>query len=94
MSIKQAQATVTSVAVTATSSTPAALASGAAGMRIIHNISGQILYVRFGGGTASATDHTYEVASGGHLEFPQPVFQGACAVVLASGSGNILVTSY
>jgi len=88
-------ATVTSVALTATSSTPAALASGAGrNFRAISNISGQIVYARFGGGTASATDHTVAIAAGAYYEFPQPLFGGAIALVMASGSGNVLVTTY
>lgn len=62
--------------------------------RSISNISGQIVYILFGTGTALSTVHTVAIAAGGFYEFPSPMFAGPVQAILATGSGSVLVTTY
>jgi hypothetical protein len=86
-------AATTSVAVSTTSAPLFALGAGTR-FRGISNITGQIIYVLFGNGTASATNHTVPIAAGGYYEFPQPLYTGPVSAVTATGSGNALITTY
>jgi LysM repeat protein len=93
MSVSAPQ-TATVTAVPASTTSAALLAGGSRRGWVVSNISGQIAYLRFGSGAASATDHTVTVASGAYYESPQPAYGGPVQVVLAAGSGNVLVTSW
>lgn len=71
------------------------LAAGVgAGFRSISNTSGQTMYVLFGSGTALLGNHTVPMAPGAYYEFPAPLYAGPVTASLATGSGNIMVTSY
>lgn len=87
------QSTVTSVSMSTTSASLLANNVGT-NFRGVSNTTGQILYVLFGNGAASATNHTVPIAAGGYYEFPQPIFTGPVTAATATGAGNALVTSY
>lgn len=84
------------VATVAASTTSAALLAAGGSRRawVVSNLAGAIAYLRFGSGAAVATDYTVAVAAGGYYECPQPVYGGPVQVILASGTGNVLVTSW
>lgn len=83
--------------------TPAAMTTSAANLlaagqsrRMFHIFNGTaaILYVKFGS-AASSTDYTLQVAAGGYYESaPGNPYSGLITGVLATGSGNVQVTSY
>ena len=60
-------------------------------MFIIFNDSTQILYVKYGG-SASSTDYTVQIASGGYYEAPVPVYNGIVTGVWAAANGNGYIT--
>lgn len=94
MAAKSARGAVTSVvAMTSTSVTIFADGLGTV-YRSVTNTSGQILYLLFNGGTATSTFHTIPIAAGAFYEFPIPVYLGAVTAAIATGTGNIVVTSY
>lgn len=63
----QLQATVSSVAVSATS--VALFTAGPAWARYVFNDSTAVLYLKYGTG-ASTTSHTVQIPAGGFFEFP------------------------
>lgn len=83
-------ATVTRVASSATSVTLKALNSGRRTLAI-YNESTAVLYVKFGT-TASATDYTVQLASGGYYESPQPCFRGRVDGIWSAANGAAQVT--
>ena len=86
-------ATVTAYAASTTSGTMLA-AGGSRKAWIVVNSTAAIAYLRFGSGAASATDFSVSIAVGGYYECPQPVYGGQVTAILASGTGNLLVTSW
>lgn len=76
----------TSAAVTAGGTTPP--------VRYVANTTGQILYLRFGTGAATATDFTIQLAAGATWENPSAVYNGPIQGLMATGSGNATVTAY
>jgi hypothetical protein len=86
-------ATVTAVPASTTSASLLA-AGGARKAWVVSNPTGVVAYLRFGSGAAVSTDFTVQIAAGGYYESPQPVYAGPVQVILASGTGNVLVTSW
>lgn len=83
------------VAAVAGSTTSAALLTGAGrNAWFVQNATAAIAYLRFGSGAASSTDFSVSIAAGGYYECPQPVYAGPVQVILASGTGNLQVTSW
>lgn len=90
---RAAGATVTSVNSAATSTTIIAANRLRAGVTVA-NTDASTLYLLVGGGTASATNYSVPIASGGYWEAPYG-FTGAITGIWASdGSGAALVTEY
>ena len=58
---------------------------------IIHNDASAVLYVKFGT-TASSTSYTYALQPGGMFEMARPIYTGRVDAILATGSGNAMVT--
>jgi hypothetical protein len=83
------------VATVAASTTSASLLTGAGrNAWFAVNATGAIAYLRFGSNAASSSDFSVSIAAGGYYECPQPVYAGPVQVILASGAGNIQVTSW
>ena len=85
---------MSSVAASTTSASRLA-ASASRKAWVVSNTTAAIAYLRFGSGAASATDFTVQLAATtGYYECPQPVYNGPVQVILASGTGNVIVTSW
>lgn len=83
------------VATVAGSTTSAALLTGAGrNAWIVVNTSSVVAFLRFGSGAATSGDFSVSIAAGGYYECPQPVYAGPVQVILASGTGNLQVTSW
>lgn len=85
-------ATVASVACSTTVATLLA-ASASRRMATIYNNAAVDLYVKFGS-TATSTDFTVKLAAGDYYEVPVPMYGGIVTGILASSTGNALVTSW
>lgn len=79
----------------ACSTSPVTLRSGVFGDGglAIYNSTGQTMYVLCGSGTVSASLFTIALANGDYWEAPYR-YSGAITCVLASGSGNAMVTGF
>jgi hypothetical protein len=91
--VSKQTAVVTPVALSTTSASLLA-AGGSRSNWVVSNISGQIVYLRFGSGAASATDHSVPIAAGAYYECPIPLYGGPVQAVMATGTGNVLVTTW
>ena len=58
---------------------------------VVHNDSSAICYMKFGT-TASSTSYTYALQPGAMFEMAHPLYTGRVDVILATGSGNAMVT--
>lgn len=84
---------LTSVASSASSVTLVAANPKRRGL-IITNASTAILYIRFGGGTATATTgHSVQVPTLGTYTLPFP-FTGAVTAIWASANGSAQITEF
>lgn len=85
------------VTVTCTETSTQALASGdvSIGASMI-NLSTQDAYILMGSGTASATNHTVKLPSGGSAIYEMPYkYSGEVNVVFAgAGTGNLVITKF
>lgn len=84
-------ATVARVSSSASSVALKALSSGRRSLTVF-NESTQVLYLKYGGVSASTTDYTVQIGAGGFYEAPQPVFRGPVWGVWASANGAAQVT--
>jgi tartrate dehydratase alpha subunit/fumarate hydratase class I-like protein len=85
-----ASATNTNVTATTTSTTLFTAQDNTANVitaRSVHNDSTSILYLKRGGGTASATSFSTKIQPDSYYEFPQPVFPGLVTGVWAAANG-------
>lgn len=85
-------ATVASVACSTTVATLLAASNGRK-MATIYNNAATDLYVKFGA-TATSSDFTVKLAAGDYYEVPVPMYAGIITGILASSTGNALVTSW
>lgn len=83
-----ARAATTSSVTASTSSVVlfAARPDRAASGRIVFNESTATLYLKYGT-AASLTSYTVQIAAGGYLEFPHPLYDGAVEGVWAAANG-------
>lgn len=87
-----ATATVSSVPGSATSGTLLA-ANASRKTAMLYNDSTAILYLLFGAGTASASNYTVQVPSGGYYELPSSInFTGILVGIWAAANGAVKVT--
>lgn len=85
-----ADASVSSVAASATTVTIAAANARRVGLTI-YNDSSAILYLKLGA-TASSSSYTVQMAGGSYYELPQPCYPGVVDGVWASATGNARIT--
>ncbi len=84
-------ASITTVSASTTSASACALDETRDALYIANNTS-VTAYCRIGGGTASSSAFSFVLPAGTTWEAPSAVKSQAVSVVLASGTGNILVT--
>lgn len=82
--LRQAGATVTQVASSATS--VQLFAAQAASQRLVFNDSTSVLYLKFGT-AASATSYTVQIAAGGFFEFPGGCYDDVVHGIWAAANG-------
>lgn len=82
--LRQAGATVTQVASSATS--VQLFAARSASMRLVFNDSTAVLYLKFGT-AASTTSYTVQVPAGGFFEFPGQVYDDVVHGIWAATNG-------
>lgn len=90
----QITGSISDIASVAVSTTTAVLSNNRARKYlIVHNASGQDLYLAYGGtATSSVGGYSVIVADGSSYEVPG-VYQGDISGITSSGSGNVSVTT-
>jgi len=88
--------TTANVVPVSASTTSASLLTTSNGRRafIAVNTTGAIAYLRFGSAAATSADYSVAIAAGATYESPIGGYAGPIQVILASGSGTVLVTSW
>lgn len=94
MSVSKNAQTAVVTAAPMTTASAAVVAAAGPQVRYIANTAAAILYLRFGTAAASATDYTVQLAAGAVFEMSTAPYGGAIQGILASGTGNAVVTTY
>jgi len=84
---------ITFVASAATSTSIIAANTARQGLSI-SNTDANVLYLLIGGGTASATNFSVQVAANGYFEMPYGFTGAVTGIWAVDGSGAALVTEY
>ena len=59
---------------------------------VLYNNTNGDVYLKYGGGTVSASSFSVKLVTGAYLEVPYR-FEGAITAITGAGSGNLLITT-